>query len=375
MDTVTTAIGGALLGRALPEDRRGPIGVAVVTLASVVPDADIIFEAFNNDPLGGLTQHRAITHSLLGAAILGPLLALACWRFGKDKNYRRLLLLSLFGLFWHMFTDLATSWGTMVFYPFNRDRVVWDLLFIIDFTFSAILLLPHVVAWIYSQPQSALRRGGLIWTALVAFTALAISLVSPMFRAEFDWGLFGLFSALLAFLFLLPRLRGWGFRQRTVTFCRIGVASLAVYLGVCTVAHFRAVRLVESMAREKKLTVRSLGALPQPLSPFRWSGLVLTPEGVFQSWFNLLDSGTPQYQFFPTEENGYVERARQLPEVQTYLWFARFPVAQYRDEAGRHIVDFSDRRFQSQEDRNPGFIFRVVFDAGGKVHSKGFVGR
>lgn len=375
MDTVTTAIGGALLGRALPEDRRGPIGVAVVTLASVVPDTDIIFEAFNNDPIGGLTQHRAITHSLLGAAILGPLLALAFWRFAKDKKYSRLLLLSLLGLFWHMFTDLATSWGTMIYYPFNRDRVVWDLLFIIDFTFSAILLLPHVAAWVYGRPQVALRRGGLAWAALVAFTALVITLVSPMFRVGFNWGLFGLLSAVLGLLFLLPRIGGWGFRTSSVKFCRIGVVSLAVYLGVCTVAHFRAVGPVEDMVREKKLTVRSLGALPQPLSPFRWSGLVLTSEGVFQSWFSLLDSGAPQFEFFPTVENGYVARARRLLGVQTYLWFARFPVAYYRREGDRHIVDFADRRFQSQQDRNPGFVYRVVFDSAGKVLSNGFPGR
>ncbi|NIV37960.1 MAG: metal-dependent hydrolase, partial [Anaerolineae bacterium] len=44
---------------------------------------------------------------------------------------------------------LATSWGTQVFYPFNRDRIVWDLLFIIDLTFTGILLLPQVVAWAY----------------------------------------------------------------------------------------------------------------------------------------------------------------------------------------------------------------------------------
>ena len=375
MDTVTTAIGGALLGRALPEDQRGPHGVLVVTLASVVPDTDMIFGAFSNNPLSGLTLHRAVTHSLLGAAILGPLLALAFWRFGKDKKYSRLLLLFLLGLFWHMFTDLATSWGTMIYYPFNRNRVVWDLLFIIDFTFSAILLLPHVVAWTYDRPQQALRRGGLAWAALVAFTALVISLVSPIFRVGFNWGLLGLLCAALGLLFLLPRIGGWGFRASSAKFCRIGVASLAFYLTVCTVAHFRAVGLVEDIAREKELNVRSLGALPQPLSPFRWTGLVLTPDGVYQSWFDLLDNDARRFEFFPTAENEYVERARQIPAVQTYLWFARFPVAQYRLEAGRHIVDFTDRRFQSQDDRNPGFVYRVVFDSAGKVLSNGFPGR
>jgi len=102
---------------------------------------------------------------------------------------------------------------------------------------------------------------------------------------------------------------------------------------------------------------------------------VLTSEGVLQSWFNLLDTGPPQFELFPTVENGYVERARRLPGVQTYLWFARFPVAHYRLDGDRHIVDFADRRFQSQDDRNPGFVYRVVFDSAGKVLSNGFPGR
>ncbi len=372
MDPLTTGLGGALLAMALPDDYRGPSGVMAVTVASVVPDLDILSGFFNNDLMSSFTAHRAFTHSLAGVVVMAPLLALVFWRFSRDKNYPRLLTLSAFALLWHIFTDLATSWGTMVFHPFSRDRLAWDLLFIIDFTFTAVLLLPHLVAWTYRDPRRALRRGGLLWAILTALAALANSLVSTFLGVAFHWGLFALLSGVLAALFLAPAFKGWGFRQDRAAFCRIGVAALAVYLGVCTAAHFRAVQQVKELVREKNLTVEALAALPQPLSPFRWSGLVLTPEGVYQGWFNVLDSGQPAFQFFPSARNDYVARAQKLPEVQTYLWFARFPVACYRTDGDRHMVEYTDLRFRTRSSRAPPFTFRVTLNSNGDVLTRGF---
>jgi membrane-bound metal-dependent hydrolase YbcI (DUF457 family) len=372
MDPLTTGLGGALLAKALPDDYRGPSGVMAVTVASVVPDLDILSGFFNNDLMSSLTAHRAFTHSLAGVVVMAPLLALAFWRFSRDKNYPRLLALTALGLLWHIFTDLATSWGTMVFHPFSRDRLAWDLLFIIDFTFTAVLLLPHLVAWTYRDPHRALLRGALLWAILTALAALANSLVSTFLGVAFHWGLFALLSAVLAALFLAPALRGWGFRQERAAFCRIGVAALAIYLATCAVSHFLAVQQVQELVREKNLKVDALAALPQPLSPFRWSGLVLTPEGVYQGWFSVLDSDQPAFQFFPSANNEHVAQAQTLPEVQTYLWFARFPVARYRIEGGRHIVEYTDLRFRTRSSRAPPFTFRVTLNGNGDVLTRGF---
>ncbi len=76
MDTISTGIGGALLAKALPEDWRGPKGVAAVTLASVLPDADVLANFFVTDQLARIAQHRSFTHSLVGVAVMAPLLAL-----------------------------------------------------------------------------------------------------------------------------------------------------------------------------------------------------------------------------------------------------------------------------------------------------------
>jgi hypothetical protein len=67
-----------------------------------------------------------------------------------------------------------------------------------------------------------------------------------------------------------------------------------------------------------------------------------------------------------------VTRANQLPAVETYLWFARFPVVTVREAGGMHVVEYTDLRFQSSVRRRPTFVFRVLFDAQGKASVPGF---
>ncbi|MFQ5694380.1 MAG: metal-dependent hydrolase, partial [Terriglobia bacterium] len=353
MDPVTTGLGGALIGRALPRSKAGPAATLTLTLASIVPDVDIFFQLFDSDPMAGFTSHRALTHSLLGVPLQAPLVALLVWLVGKDRNYPRLLGLAALGVVFHLFTDLITSWGTIIYHPFDRARVAWDLIFIIDFIFTATLLLPHLLAWVYKRPQKALLRAGLIWAALTAVTALAIAAVALFLGRPFNGELLALLSAALALLFAGPAWRRWGFRQGGAFYARAGLAVFAAYMLVAFVSHELALGEVKQFARARGLRVEAQGALPLPLSPFRWSGLILTPDGVYQGFLNVLEGGEPQFALEPSDDNPYVAEALRLPATQTYLWFARFPVVRYREERlragpaggpGRHVVEITDRR-------------------------------
>lgn len=375
MDPISTGLGGALLARALPRDGQfhaGPAAVLAVTTASVLPDADVFLELFVDDPMALFTIHRGFTHSLFGVVVMSPLLAFVLKRVSREKDYPRLLALAALGFLWHLFTDLCTSWGTIVFYPFSRARVVWDVLFIIDFTFTAILLFPHLVAWIYREPAGAFRRGALTWLVLSGLTAALVGLGGFIFAVPYPWGLLLLLLAAQAGLLAAPALRGWGFSQRPAVFCRIGVVVLAIYLGVCAGAHHLALARVRQFSATRGLQVESQAALPQLLSPFRWSGLVLTPGGVYHGWFNVLDARAPEFELFPSAQNAVVARAQALPQVQIYLWFARFPVVSYREEGGRHVVQYTDLRFRTPT-RRSAFMYRVVFDGEGGVLSSSIV--
>jgi len=80
--------------------------------------------------------------------------------------------------------------------------------------------------------------------------------------------------------------------------------------------------------------------------------------------------------------NRYVSDARALPGVQTFLWFARFPVITYFERDGHPVVQISDARFIGP--RRPdvtarvtsplsNFTYEVVFAADGNVLSAGLL--
>jgi hypothetical protein len=81
------------------------------------------------------------------------------------------------------------------------------------------------------------------------------------------------------------------------------------------------------------------------------------------------------YRFYPdAAPNPYIEAAKQLPEVQTVLWFARFPVIRFHKEGSDAIVEISDLRFpQLRPDRPASFTYRVRLAADQAVLSQGWV--
>jgi len=383
MDPVTTGIGGALLAKALPEKTRGPIGVWVVTGASLFPDIDMLAARVTGDPLASLTFHRGFTHSVTGVVLLAPALALVARATGKDTHYRRLLKLCVLALLWHIFTDLPTTWGTMVLWPFHSARIAWDWFFVLDLSYTSLLLAPHLLAWIYryQRPANALHplHNGYsaiaLWAGVTVCAGLLFGLLSSVLHQPFPWESLVLATLSLGILLLAPARQWWGFQPNRTSFARLGLALFAVYVGLAAISHAVAVQKVTEQARLKGLPVISLAALPQPLSPLRWSGLVLTQAGVYQNEFNVLTGTQPIFRFAPSEHNAYADRARTLPEVQTYLRFARFPVTRYHNSGAQHVISYTDLRFHlftPTPTRIPPFRFRVIFNSKGKPLQVGF---
>jgi len=54
-----------------------------------------------------------------------------------------------------------------------------------------------------------------------------------------------------------------------------------------------------------------------------------------------------------------VRALKDLPDVRTYLWFARFPTVFVSTVEGKTVVTFSDLRFGGATTRRP-FILRVT---------------
>jgi hypothetical protein len=87
------------------------------------------------------------------------------------------------------------------------------------------------------------------------------------------------------------------------------------------------------------------------------------------------DDSSLSYRFYPdAPPNAYTEAAKQLPQVRTVLWFARFPVTRFHKEGDDAIVEISDLRFpQMRPDRPASFTYRVRLASDGHVLSQGWV--
>ena len=117
-----------------------------------------------------------------------------------------------------------------------------------------------------------------------------------------------------------------------------------------------------------------MGALPIPPSILDWGDAIRTPNGVYQSQFDFRQAQPTPFTFAPdSPPDEYMRLALQLPEVQLYWTFARFPVIRSYSEDGQHFVEFSEDRFVNgrKGTRSP-FTYLVEFDAGGNLVEQGF---
>ncbi len=397
MDTITHGIAGALIGKAIfrGEDlfashpmNRGRILTWSLMLGAIFPDSDVFRDTFSSDRLLIITWHRSITHSLLMLPLWALLLAAITRAFANSRKWQAPSFAALtaiygVGILSHILLDLITSFGTMIWSPLRWSRPAWDLVFIVDFTLTAILLVPQLLAWVYSHPEKVKSRA--IGMCLVVLPApWLIAKIGEIVGAPISGR--AVLSAMLIFaaLFLLPALQGWGLKIRHDIWNRAGFAAALFYVACTLYAHHVAYARIQKFAKLYPLQVESIGALPLPPSLWNWDGLVRTDRGVYELRMDLSESPASDVELLAREHhyypdappNSYIDAARSLPEVQRVLWFARFPVTRFHKEADVAVVEISDMRFvQTRRDRPAPFTYRVLFSPVGNVLSKGWVAR
>jgi membrane-bound metal-dependent hydrolase YbcI (DUF457 family) len=276
MDPVTHGIAGALLGKGFFSKRQERVAIFAATLGAVFPDIDIFAEAFSRDPLGIVKYHRAITHSFVALPFFAILLAVLTrtllpwvrrrWPRLHDLESPRLAMLTLIygvGIASHILLDAMTSFGTRMWYPISTVRVAWDLLFIIDFSFTAIILVPQVIAWIYRDPEKSRARALRMWV-LFSVGVLIAWLMTRAAGYPFHVWVAAFASLLLGALFFGPAKGGWGFRVTRAQWCQAGAFAALVYLFACSVAHHKAILRAKAFADQNHIEIARIGALPIP---------------------------------------------------------------------------------------------------------------
>ncbi|HUN61089.1 MAG TPA: metal-dependent hydrolase [Candidatus Sulfotelmatobacter sp.] len=400
MDTITHGIAGALISKAVfggrdlisaKEMEKKRLTTWVLVIGAMFPDIDVLREFFDHNPMLIVTWHRSITHSLLimpiwSLGLAAFTAAIARWRKWQAPNFWWLTLLYAVGIFSHIVLDLLTDFGTMIWSPLGWSRPAWDVLFIIDLTLTAILLIPQWMAWAFEDPDHVQRRATILW-AIFTPAPLVISRLALAVGVQISTPAVLLATVLFTVLFLLPAARGWGINVPYEKWNRIGLALAVVYIAAAAVAHHTALERVEQFAAAQKIDAQSIGALPLPPSLWHWDGLVRAPDGVYETRLDLSDTlfqkrdpkeaETITRTFYPDAlPNEFTEAARRLPAVQEVLWFARFPVIQFHKEGDVAVVEISDKRFpQINRNRPASFTYQVRFSPTGKVLTQGWLRR
>ena len=407
MDTITHGIAGALIGKALFKGddmlavrsmSRARIITWALMLGAIFPDSDVLRDMFSSNPLLIITWHRSITHSVVclpGWAVLlaGITCWVARWRKWDAPSFLSLTGLYAAGILSHILLDLVTTFGTMIWSPISWARPAWDILFIVDFTFTGILLIPQLLAWVNLHPDHAKRRGLLLWL-IFAPAPFLIAAIARMVGAPITDGAILVAVLVFTLLFLLPAFRGWGARVGHLAWNRAGFAAACIYVALAVFAHHVAFARMRAFAALEHIEAQSMGALPLPPSIWRWDGLILTGRGVYEMRMDLgekssfsdsaaanpagnASSAPIHYRFYPSAaENSYIDEARRLPQVEDVLRFDRFPVTRFYKEGDVLVVEILDLRFpQVRPDRPASFTYRVRLDAQGNVLSQGWVRR
>ncbi len=415
MDTITHGIAGALIGKAifggddlfgrsaraasvaeknasedppLPSVNRGRIVTWSVMLGAIFPDSDVLRDLLSHDRLLVVTWHRSITHSLVMLPLWALLLAgitraFTSWRKWEAPSFGVLSAIYAVGILSHILLDLVTSFGTMIWSPLKWSRPAWDLLFIIDFTFTAILLVPQLLAWVYSQPGKMWPRALGTWLVLMPLPVLVARLAEAADAPISGHTVLGAIIVVTA-VCLFPAIRGAGLKIRYGLWNRAGFAAALAYVALTFFAHRVALSRIQKFAELDHLQVESIGALPLPPSLWHWDGLVRSARGVYELRMDLGDTSASdtellaqEHRYYPdAPPNSYIEEAKRLPEVQKVLWFARFPVTRFHKEGGEAIVDILDVRFsRTTAGRPPAFTYRVRFGADGSLLSQGWATR
>lgn len=322
MDTLTHALSGALLARALTPARTtrstgtprvlGPPvpvwqAVAVGTVAAAFPDSDVLLKLVSE--LAYLRGHRGVTHSVLmlplWSAILGTAAALA---FRNRRGLVRYAWLAAAAIAIHIAGDWVTQFGTMLLAPISDARFGLGSVFIIDLVLSGILV------------------AGLVASALV-----------PRSRVP-----------ALAALALLP-----------------------AWVGVTVLGKQEALSFAGNWARANGIAAVTVDAAPRPASPFNWTVVVFDGEQYHIAHVNtrriepmsataddhVIRRFSAPYQplalatwermpKFGSNDQALAREVWSHPEFAFFRWFAMYPLV-HRIDAGsaETCVWYRDLRF------------------------------
>lgn len=325
MDNLTHTLTGIVLSRA-GLSRTVPRASLLLALASNAPDLDILTGLSGS--LAYLHHHRGWTHAFAFAPIvaLAPL-PIWAWLNGKSRPAARQFiaawLVSVAGIIAHHLMDWLNVYGIRLLLPFHTEWLRLDLVYIVD-----------------------------IWVWLILLTAMAAPALTRLVYGEM-----GAKSG-------PGRGAAW-----------FAIVLLGCYFGLRWETHNRAIRQVESRLY-RGLPPLKAAAVPGPINPFRWTGLVETSRAWHIVDVDLTRSFDPESGgiYFRPGLTPAVAAVRRTETARRFLDFAQFAVWRtLPSPSGEGAVDvyIHDIRFGLPEEMR--FTARFVVQPGGRVATEEFL--
>ena len=318
LDNLTHTLTGLLLARA-GLGRLAPRAALTAVLAANIPDLDVVSGAFGSHVY--LDYHRHFTHALAAAPLLAalPLLALRT----KRPDWPGAYLVSLAGVLSHVLMDWTNIYGTRLALPFSAAWLRLDFMPVVD-----------------------------IWILMVFLLALAAPAFSRLVGSEIGerrrQGAPG---------------RGWA---------RFALGFFLLWSAGRALAHQRAVAILDAHLYGGSPPA-AVAALPDPVNPLRWRGLVRLPGRYSLAAVNLLRRFDPEavQTYYPAEPSPARQAAAATPPFQALVRFAAFPLWIVTPlPEGEWQVDLLDLRFGAPA--QPGFVASARVDSANRVLQAGF---
>ncbi len=189
MDSLSQIVLGAGVAEAVMGRKAGNRAPLWGAIAGTIPDLDVIPAQWMGT-VEALAFHRGISHSLLFALVLAPIMGWLVYGLYRQRvgTFRDWSLLFFLSLFTHSLLDCFTTWGVQLFWPLEH-RIAWKTIFVID-PFYTLPFLVCLVWLMTRRRESAFRRklaiaGLVISTGYLGFTVVNKLRVNEVFEKAF----------------------------------------------------------------------------------------------------------------------------------------------------------------------------------------------
>lgn len=299
LDSLTHIVSGACIGEAIAGKQLGKKALLLGAIAQSLPDIDIVVSPFLS-PTDDLLAHRGITHSLLFAIIITPLLAyISRLIFQKSQvSFRKWLWFWAAGLFIHLFIDAFNAYGTGWLEPFSHYRVSFNTLFVLDPLFTICPLIA-CIALIILRNKSNKRA---LWY-------------------------------------------------------KIGIMGSCIYLAFAITNKLVAGSAVSAAFKKQQITYKRYFTTPTPLNTLLWQVVAENDSGYYIGYRSAFDGNVDINFHYTYRKEQLLQLTANKHDVDNLL---RFSNGYYTAALKKDTLVFNDLRFgeiQGWAEDNPAFIF------------------